>query len=332
MGIEWVQPTWIMGAYAGDIIDYEPMVPLSFVVGPQDQTYEESLTYVGQTITELPTKYTVDYSADTGVTTVTLGGKSAVCTTYGSVEDPVMDIATTAVSLKDTTTGLLGFNTPSGLNTFVTALDAANMVVLVAKPPNPGPLTVFAPTNSAFAALGSKLLGCLLLPENVLVLQDILSYHYTYGQVLAGELTNDQMITMANGKDITITIIPGVFLTPGIFINADVPATSAVVVTNVLATNGVIHAIDSVLLPPGLDVEGFLATSCPVPSPAPSPAPTSACVIDVTITGGCPKQSDENTGPIVVTLDTSSTDDQVKPGRLLDIFVYTRQEPIDYPQ
>merc|ERR1712238_472727 len=173
------------------------------------------------------------------------------------------------------------------------------------------------------AKLGEELLGCLLLPENVLVLQDILSYHYTYGQVLAGGVTDGQVITMANGKDITI-----VFISDGVFINEK----SEVYVTGVPATNGVIHAIDSVLVPPGLDVEGFLATSCPVPSPAPSPAPTPACDLDVTFSGGCPKQSDENTGPIVVTLDTSSTDDQVKPVRLLDIFVYTRQEPIDYPQ
>ena len=75
----WVDPIWIMGAYDGGIIDFEPMLPLSSVVGSQDKTYEESLTYVGQTITELPSKYTVDYNADSGVTTVSLLGKSAVC-------------------------------------------------------------------------------------------------------------------------------------------------------------------------------------------------------------------------------------------------------------
>jgi len=76
---EWVKPIWIMGSYDGEIIDYEPMVPLSFVSGSEDKTYEESLTYVGQTITELPSKYTVDYNADSGVTTMSFVGKSAVC-------------------------------------------------------------------------------------------------------------------------------------------------------------------------------------------------------------------------------------------------------------
>ena len=106
--------------------------------------------------------------------------------------------------------------------------------------------------NAAFDSLGPELLGCLLQPENVLVLQEILLYHVTNGKVLAGELTNDQMITMANGKDIKITIIPG-----DVFINEN----SAVEVTDVPATNGVIHAIDNVLVPPGLDVAGFL-TKC----------------------------------------------------------------------
>merc|ERR1712161_22092 len=94
------------------------------------------------------------------------------------------------------------------------------------------------------------------------------SYHVTNGKVLAGELTNDQTIAMANGKDIKITIIPG-----GVFINEN----SAVEMTDVLATNGVIHAIDNVLVPPGLDVPGFLetcqATDPPVVAPT-TPAPT----------------------------------------------------------
>merc|ERR1712161_18111 len=151
----------------------------------------------------------------------------------------------------------------------------AKMDVLLSDPPNPGPLTVFAPSNDAFAKLGDELLGCLVQPENVLVLQEILSYHYTYGKVLAGDLTNDQMIPMANGKDIKITILPG-----GVLINEYV----AVEVPNVPASNGVIHAIDNVLVPPGLDVtalrEACLATDPPVLAPitpltpAPQPEPT----------------------------------------------------------
>ena len=118
--------------------------------------------------------------------------------------------------------------------------------------------------------MGDELLGCLVKPENVLVLQEIFSYHIKHGQVLAGELTNGQMITMANGKDININILDG-----GVVINEN----SAVVMSNVLANNGVIHAIDNVLIPPGLDVAGFLAecvaTDPPVPEPNPTARPTS---------------------------------------------------------
>jgi len=173
-------------------------------------------------------------------------------------EEPTMDIPTTANTL--------------GFTTLVAALQAAKMDMLLSDPPNPGPLTVFAPSNEAFASLGGELLGCLVQPENVLVLQEILSYHYTYGKVLAGDLTNDQMIPMANGKDIVVTVFPG-----GVFININ----SAVVeVPDVPATNGVIHAIDTVLVPPGLDVTGFLAqcvaTDPPTTSPPTDDIPTTA--------------------------------------------------------
>merc|ERR1712161_125067 len=115
-------------------------------------------------------------------------------------DEPTMDIPTTALA--------------AGFTTLVVAVQAAKMDVLLSDPPNPGPLTVFAPSNAAFDALGPELIGCLLQPENVLVLQEILSYHYTYGKVLAGDLSNDQKITMANGKDIVVTIFPG-----GVLIN-----------------------------------------------------------------------------------------------------------------
>jgi hypothetical protein len=76
---EWVDPIWIMGPYDGTIVDYEPMIPLSFMTGNADKFYEEELTYVGQSITALPMKYSVAYDASTGFTKVVLEGKSNVC-------------------------------------------------------------------------------------------------------------------------------------------------------------------------------------------------------------------------------------------------------------
>merc|ERR1712021_314391 len=118
--------------------------------------------------------------------------------------------------------------------------------------------------------LSDDLLICLFQPEYVTVLQDILNYHYTYGKVLAGDLSSGQVITMANGKDITINIDPEGLVSINQY--------SQVEVANVMATNGVIHAIDTVLLPPDVDVAGFLdmclATDPPEPTPAPQPEPT----------------------------------------------------------
>jgi len=172
---------------------------------------------------------------------------------------PTEDIPTTAQTL--------------GFTMLVAALQAVNMALLFAYPPNPGPLTVFAPSNAAFDLLGDELLECLLLPKYVLVLQDILSYHYAYGKVLAGDLTNDQVITMANGKDIQIKIIPG----GGVVIKYkdDMDATTPVSLADVMATNGVIHAIDNVLIPPGLDVEGLLEECMATDPPEPTPSPTT---------------------------------------------------------
>merc|ERR1712238_616381 len=108
--------------------------------------------------------------------------------------------------------------------------------------------------------------------ENVLVLQDILMYHYTYRIVSYIDLIYFQLITMANGKDIMVTPPP----TGGIFINEN----TEVLVPDGMATNGVIHVVDNVLIPPGLDVEGFLeaclATDPPTNAPTnePTPEPT----------------------------------------------------------
>mmetsp|Transcript_60181 Transcript_60181/g.67334 ORF Transcript_60181/g.67334 Transcript_60181/m.67334 type:complete len:319 (+) Transcript_60181:16-972(+) len=75
----WVDPIWIMGPYNGGIVDYEPMIPLSFLQGSEDHMYEETLTYVSQTISTLPTKYSAKYDGASGYLTLTLEGKSAVC-------------------------------------------------------------------------------------------------------------------------------------------------------------------------------------------------------------------------------------------------------------
>jgi len=103
-----------------------------------------------------------------------------------------------------------------------------------------GPFTVFAPVNSAFDALGADLVSALLAPENADLLVDILSYHVLAGVAAQSSgLTNGQTVTTLQGSDLTIGV------------SGSVVTVNDAAVTNpdIQATNGVIHLIDSVLLP-----------------------------------------------------------------------------------
>lgn len=84
---EWVDPIWIMGPYDGGIVDYEPMIPLAFMVGETDHKFMEKFSYEGQTIDELPSSYYVEYDASTKMVLVTLIGSSAPGSCEKKVEE-----------------------------------------------------------------------------------------------------------------------------------------------------------------------------------------------------------------------------------------------------
>jgi uncharacterized surface protein with fasciclin (FAS1) repeats len=122
--------------------------------------------------------------------------------------------------------------------TLVAAIQAAGMVdALKAE----GPFTVFAPTDDAFAALPEGTLDSLLLPENKQQLTDILLYHVVSGKVMAEDVVGLTSAPTVLGKDITITVKDG-----KVYLNDTVMVT----ITDIEASNGVIHVIDAVLLPP----------------------------------------------------------------------------------
>merc|ERR1712166_726338 len=112
-----------------------------------------------------------------------------------------------------------------------------------------GPFTVFAPTDEAFDALPNGLVECLLEPENKDSLAAILTYHVVSGQVLSTDLEDGMTATTLQGEDVTVDLSDGVKINDSIVVAADVSA-----------TNGVIHVISSVLVPPSLDVDAFLET------------------------------------------------------------------------
>jgi len=122
--------------------------------------------------------------------------------------------------------------------TLVAALGAAGLVETLS---GEGPFTVFAPTDDAFAALPAGTVESLLLPENKQKLTDILLYHVVSGKVMAADVVTLTSAPTVLGKDVTITVKDG-----KVFLNDTVQ----VIITDIEASNGVIHVIDAVLLPP----------------------------------------------------------------------------------
>ena len=120
-------------------------------------------------------------------------------------------------------------------STLVTAVKAAGLVDTLS---GKGPFTVFAPTNAAFAKLPAGTVESLLKPENKDKLTAILTYHVVSGKVLAADVVKLKSADTVNGKAVTINTTNGVKVN-----NANVTA------TDVKASNGVIHVIDTVLIP-----------------------------------------------------------------------------------
>ena len=121
-------------------------------------------------------------------------------------------------------------------NTLVAAVKAAGLVdALKGK----GPLTVFAPTDDAFAKLPAGTVESLLKPENKEKLKAVLTYHVVPGRVTADEVVNLSSAPTVNGQPLRINAQDGK-------VSVD---NARVVQTDILASNGIIHVIDSVILP-----------------------------------------------------------------------------------
>jgi uncharacterized surface protein with fasciclin (FAS1) repeats len=125
----------------------------------------------------------------------------------------------------------------AGFTTLVAAVQAADLVATLE---SDGPFTVFAPTDAAFAKLDPATLASLLQPANKAQLAEILTYHVVAGKVSAADVVNLTSATTVQGKNIDISVANGVVSING----------ATVTQTDVEASNGVIHIIDTVLLPP----------------------------------------------------------------------------------
>ncbi len=143
-----------------------------------------------------------------------------------SVVDDVSakDVVKVAASSKDHTT-------------LVAAIKQAELVDALS---NAGPFTVFAPTNAAFDKVGKETLDNLMKDENKEKLQDILQYHVYVGSLKTEMMTDVQTLNQVNGDNITVAIKNG-----KVVIN-----NTATIIASIPASNGIIHVIDGVLLPP----------------------------------------------------------------------------------
>ena len=121
-------------------------------------------------------------------------------------------------------------------NTLAAALEAAGLVATLK---GDGPFTVFAPTDAAFAKLPAGTVDSLLKPENKDQLVGILTYHVVPGKVMASDVVKLSSATTVNGADVAITLDGG-------SVRID---NATVVKTDVGASNGVIHVVDTVILP-----------------------------------------------------------------------------------
>ncbi|WP_126177153.1 fasciclin domain-containing protein [Tsuneonella rigui] len=173
-----------------------------------------------------------------GCTTMDEGGADATASTTmvgGAEMYPSRNIIENAVNSRDHTT-------------LVAAVKAAGLVDTLS---GPGPFTVFAPTNDAFAKLPAGTVDTLLQPANLGTLQSILTYHVVAGRVTAADLLK---LIKAGGGTARLTTVQGGQLTASVM-NGVVMLTDAkggvahVTQADVMQSNGVIHVTDAVSLP-----------------------------------------------------------------------------------
>ncbi len=128
-------------------------------------------------------------------------------------------------------------DTAAGNSDFETLVAAVQAAGLVDTLKGDGPFTVFAPTDDAFAEIGSTVEE-LLKPENIDTLTAVLTYHVVPGKVMSTDLSDDMMAATVQGEEITIDLDNGVMVNDANVVTADIET-----------SNGVIHVIDKVILP-----------------------------------------------------------------------------------
>lgn len=173
------------------------------------------------------------------------GGETPVATTEPVVVEAPMEEVVTEITMPTIVELAVG---SSDLTTLVAAVQAAGLVDTLN---SEGPFTVFAPTNAAFAKLPAGTVETLVMPESKDMLTAILTYHVVAGEVMAADLIG---AIESNGGSFSVATVNGGMLTAAI-VDGSVVLTDAtggkatVVATDLNASNGVVHLLDTVVLP-----------------------------------------------------------------------------------
>ena len=216
----------------------------------------------------------------------------AICESYEWV--PPVDLPTTAMS-----TGIH--------NTLVNALSASDLVTTLQ---GDGPFTVFAPTDQAFADAG---IDMEFIANQGELIYDILLYHVYSGAVNAADVTNGMTVAMVNGDDASFTVTDGTVMV----------GDATVVLADVPASNGVIHVIDKVLMPPA-DLVDIAAVASSTGVHESLVAALAKADLVSTLQGDGPftvfAPTDQAFADAGIDLDTFTTDEEI--AALTDILLY----------
>lgn len=172
----------------------------------------------------------IDASTDTAMSAAAPAAEAqTIDAVEALVEDATIEVSA-PIDVVDTAIAAEGFST------LVAAVQAADLVETLK---SEGPFTVFAPSDDAFAALPEGTLDDLLKPENKDKLAAILTYHVLPGTVMSTDLEGDMSVPSVQGEEIAVVVSD-----TGVTVNG-----ANVTAADIVASNGVIHVIDAVILP-----------------------------------------------------------------------------------
>ena len=165
---------------------------------------------------------------------------TTMVTDTGAISSTGAETKTGIMTNTGTISGMTVGETAMADNQFSTLVKLAVLAGITPTLTGPDPITVFAPTNAAFGKLPQATLDDLMKPENKAKLVKILTYHVVSGKVMAADMSTITTVKSVEGSDLKITLSAGI-----VMVN-DAKVTS----TDITTKNGIIHVIDTVLMPP----------------------------------------------------------------------------------